>query len=208
MKIIRQPWFCSSPLILYEIGCLCCFPIAYIRLACQQISETFPISVPYLPIGTDHKNEITGILITSLAFACILETQTKVFILVEQVLLLLLIAPSIISIFPLNNSLFCSLEILLSVFTWWFFLCLGGFDSNKDIRGLLMRCWLQDTLEISVPVLTNEQDNHNKVNLKDKQEFVVWRSWQQIKLKASFYYITWHMALVAACSMPHLDSKH
>ena len=57
-------------------------------------------------------------------------------------------------------------EISLSGPTLRSFLCPGGCDSNKDARDLLMRLQLQDTLGTSAPVLTQEQDNHNKVNLK------------------------------------------
>ena len=47
--------------------------------------------------------------------------------------------------------------------TWRSSLCLGGCDTHKEARGLFMRLW--DIFETSVPVLTQEQDNQNKVNL-------------------------------------------
>lgn len=48
---------------------------------------------------------------------------------------------------------------------------LGGCDSRENPRDLLRRLWLQDTLETSAPVLTQEQDNQNKVNSEKSTRF-------------------------------------
>lgn len=53
-------------------------------------------------------------------------------------------------------------EISLSI--WRSSLRLGGCDTNKEASGLFMRLW--HIFETSVSVLTQEQDNPNKVNLE------------------------------------------
>ena len=75
--------------------------------------------------------------------------------------LLLSIPNKVLSILPL----LLLGKICLSSHTWRSFLCPGGWESNKDARDLLMRLQLQDSLQKS-SLVTQEQDNQNKVNLQ------------------------------------------
>lgn len=67
-------------------------------------------------------------------------------------------------------SRFFFFEISLS--SWMSSICLRGCDIPKEARRLF---W--DICESSIPVLTQEQDHQNKVNIKRITRFSDWSSW-------------------------------